>query len=625
MFRFDRYLTTEFVRDAYDTLARRTADTIGWSTAESRRVSLRMFHDASKAYFSEYWDDMESFAEANTAALFAIRRRLARRLNVIQGDLDANQQAVTEVNGVGLDILVAEATPERPLLVKVYADYCTTCRALAPEFEAAGRILYGKAVFAALRGPQNLAAQQLLNVTTFPTVIRFTGPGRPAQRFPRDRPRLSQQFVAFATEQNSEASAHVGAFSDRAAAGDSSSSSNENARDSQASITMLQGYADAEELGDEQASTNDPASISAEHDPDPAGGLPGQWAGMLRRQGIDELEELVRDRDAAVHSQIDHALRCDPNGCRMPPERDGDLSRPPVAILLGGGMGSGKTSVVSVLSKTEFWRQRGDSVVVVEADAFKQTDPVYTALSGIGVQKASRIVHDKSVQGAEELLLTAIKHRRDVVFDGTMSWRPFVEQTVAMLRDSEYYYERGPGYHPGMSPDAEVYWVRTTKRDAPVPPYRIEVVGVTVDPPVAVERAVVRALVTGRAAPIEQLLESHRRFSVEFEQYLDLVDGAYLFDMSAEDGAPQTAADGVSTPSDDAGRSVDGGTLQRGIIACKPGLLFSHPLEQASMPTPGSFSVSNRRAYKRFLRKRDINVAARCAAELYMDGGVDAP
>jgi hypothetical protein len=32
------------------------------------------------------------------------------------------------------------------------------------------------------------------------------------------------------------------------------------------------------------------------------------------------------------------------------------------------------------------------------------------------------------------LLVTAINEQRDVVFDGTMMWRPFVEQTVAMVR-----------------------------------------------------------------------------------------------------------------------------------------------------------------------------------------------
>ena len=36
---------------------------------------------------------------------------------------------------------------------------------------------------------------------------------------------------------------------------------------------------------------------------------------------------------------------------------------------------------------------------------------------------------------------------QDVIFDGTMMWAPFVEQTIAMVRDHRHRYRRGPGYH----------------------------------------------------------------------------------------------------------------------------------------------------------------------------------
>ena len=40
------------------------------------------------------------------------------------------------------------------------------------------------------------------------------------------------------------------------------------------------------------------------------------------------------------------------------------------------------------------------------------------------------------------------RHRaQDVIFDGTMMWAPFVEQTIAMVRDHRHKYRRGPGYH----------------------------------------------------------------------------------------------------------------------------------------------------------------------------------
>jgi Zeta toxin len=265
-------------------------------------------------------------------------------------------------------------------------------------------------------------------------------------------------------------------------------------------------------------------------------------------------------------------------------------------------MGSGKTSVVDALSRTEFWQKRGSSVVVVEADSFKQTDPVYTALTSIGVSKAAGIVHSKSVEGAEELLLLATQKRRDVVFDGTMSWKPFVDQTIAMLKDPDYSYVRGPGYS-AADPMSEVYWIRSQKREHPVEPYRIEIVGVTVNTSIAVERAIVRSIVTGRGVPVREQLESHLRFSRTFEDYVSLADAAYLFDMSI-------GQDSVSTEC-----SVDGGTSPRCLIACKPGLLFPNVRAKHSS---GCLIVEDKEAFSRFLRKQHINVDARSVSELFV-------
>ena len=55
----------------------------------------------------------------------------------------------------------------------------------------------------------------------------------------------------------------------------------------------------------------------------------------------------------------------------------------------------------------------------------------------------------------EALYVTAwwLYRQKDVIFDGTMMWAPFVEQTIAMVRDYKRNYRRGPGYkqHPGGS------------------------------------------------------------------------------------------------------------------------------------------------------------------------------
>ena len=40
----------------------------------------------------------------------------------------------------------------------------------------------------------------------------------------------------------------------------------------------------------------------------------------------------------------------------------------------------------------------------------------------------------------------AVNEQKDVVFDGTMTWAPFVQQTIAMVRDHRHNYKRGPGF-----------------------------------------------------------------------------------------------------------------------------------------------------------------------------------
>lgn len=41
----------------------------------------------------------------------------------------------------------------------------------------------------------------------------------------------------------------------------------------------------------------------------------------------------------------------------------------------------------------------------------------------------------------------AVNQQRDVIFDGTMTWAPFVQQTIAMVRDHRHNYRRGPGLY----------------------------------------------------------------------------------------------------------------------------------------------------------------------------------
>ncbi|CAI5523716.1 unnamed protein product [Closterium sp. Naga37s-1] len=110
-----------------------------------------------------------------------------------------------------------------------------------------------------------------------------------------------------------------------------------------------------------------------------------------------------------------------------------------------------------------FWARMAPHAVVVEADAFKEKDAIFRALSAERLSDAARIsqlVHEESTRAAQSTLVTALNEGRDVIFDGTMSWAPFVQQTIAMARRvHERRFRMGPGYQ--VKEDGSVverYW-----------------------------------------------------------------------------------------------------------------------------------------------------------------------
>eukprot|EP01043_Picozoa_sp_COSAG02_P051153 COSAG02_NODE_5350_length_4408_cov_48.603852_3_plen_537_part_00 len=219
-----------------------------------------------------------------------------------------------------------------------------------------------------------------------------------------------------------------------------------------------------------------------------------------------------------------------------------DPARRPTARLLGGGMAAGKSTVVGMLK--ENWK---DSVVI-EADAFKMHDPIFDQLNKDehGANEVGMVVHSHSTDAANEELLAALLNQRDIVMDGTMTWKPFVEQTIDMIRHvHEREYKLGPGWQPATK--TEQYWVdvgpRTVDEGAPAPlPYKIEMIGVTVDPSLAVGRGLRRKMMTGRGVPVSPQLRSHRLYSEHFEAYLPLLDEASLYDTSVGFGKAKLVA-----------------------------------------------------------------------------------
>lgn len=105
-------------------------------------------------------------------------------------------------------------------------------------------------------------------------------------------------------------------------------------------------------------------------------------------------------------------------------------------------------------------------------------------------------MHQSSTDAASSLLVTALNEGRDVIMDGTLSWVPFVVQTITMARNvHRRRYRMGAGYKVEDGVVTENYWEQieeepeqegTKKRR----PYRIELVGVVCDAYMAVIRGI---------------------------------------------------------------------------------------------------------------------------------------
>ncbi|KAI5007293.1 calmodulin calcium-dependent NAD kinase [Hordeum vulgare subsp. vulgare] len=240
----------------------------------------------------------------------------------------------------------------------------------------------------------------------------------------------------------------------------------------------------------------------------------------------------------------DNQPRC-PTTEVMVPAAQGNRS--PVLLLMGGGMGAGKSTVLKQIMKEVFWSGAAANAVVVEADAFKESDVIYQAISSRGhhndMLQTAELVHQSSTDAAASVLVTALNEGRDVIMDGTLSWEPFVLQTVAMARSvHQQRYRMGAGYKVAADgTTTEQYWEAVEDEEGFGPccrmkPYRIELVGIICDAYLAVIRGIRRAIISGRAVRVNSQLRSHKRFAAAFRRYCDLVDNARLYSTNAIGG-----------------------------------------------------------------------------------------
>jgi predicted ABC-type ATPase len=166
---------------------------------------------------------------------------------------------------------------------------------------------------------------------------------------------------------------------------------------------------------------------------------------------------------------------------------------PKIWFLAGGG-GAGKTAIAE---KLEIGKQMGrEAYVLVNSDDVKEMMPAYQRLKTEQPEYAAALVHEESAEVADEILERALSDGKNVLYDGTMK-----DLEAGKARIEKF---KNAGYHTAM-------------------------VGVTVDPEVAIKRAEIRARQTGRVVPKEELWRAHRGANAAFEVYARLVDQFWLY------------------------------------------------------------------------------------------------
>ena len=177
--------------------------------------------------------------------------------------------------------------------------------------------------------------------------------------------------------------------------------------------------------------------------------------------------------------------------------------RKPMAVLMGGGGASGKGTLLGYLAKTG--ELNPEPFVELDPDSFKTGDPEkgwegipeYWEIDARGDSRGAGVTHEESSHTYKTAQKRGMDGRYDMILDQTLGTPAKAEKLIKTLKDN--------GYH-------------------------VVLLGVTVEPEVAIARAVKRAKGPERRyVPLNQLLAAHKGFSQGFEVYSKLVDKASLF------------------------------------------------------------------------------------------------
>lgn len=219
------------------------------------------------------------------------------------------------------------------------------------------------------------------------------------------------------------------------------------------------------------------------------------WQGIPEgKRGRETLNITGPEREALRQAIVDQHF----DGITEPTRAEGAR---PVAYVMGGGGASGKGTVLKALQEVGAIPREG--IIHIDPDAIKSVIPEYGAMLERGDSRGAAVVHEESSTLAKAVLAKAEAGKYDLVLDRTLGDKTKGLKELQDLKDAGY--------------DVRLF-------------------GVTIDPRLAVSRAVSRAKRSGRFVPLDKLLEAHKGFAGAFEDYAKLADQAVLFDNGVGHG-----------------------------------------------------------------------------------------
>lgn len=173
----------------------------------------------------------------------------------------------------------------------------------------------------------------------------------------------------------------------------------------------------------------------------------------------------------------------------------------PVAILMGGGSASGKSTMKEGVLDPKL-KSEGIQAGTVDSDKIKESLPEYAGYQKIDINEAARYVHNESSEIGAHIIDTAVEEGRNFVYDGTMKSTGKYEQLINRLKDAGY--------------DVHIYVC-----DIPTE--------------LAIERSDARAKKSGRKVPHEIIKASHAGVPKSVEKLKDKVNSFQVFDNSGDE------------------------------------------------------------------------------------------